>query len=159
MKRTIILLLLAVLLLSSCTAPKGGSGSVKSIDVSGVWGRESAGMGEMANQGSDTNFGNGAIYMQIDNKGNTPEKLIKVESGVAATVEMHQTTMDGEVMKMGPVESIDIPANSKVEFKPGGYHIMLVGLKKELKAGEKIHLTLIFETSGSLDVDAEIRNP
>jgi periplasmic copper chaperone A len=160
MKRTIILLMLTVFLFSACTTPtKGGSGSVKSINVSGVWGRESAAMGEMKNAESETDFGTGAIYMQIENNGNKPEKLLKVESNIASAVEMHQTTMDGDVMKMGPVDSIEIPANGKVELKPGGYHIMLVGLKQELKAGEKIHLKLNFETSGSLELDAEIRNP
>ncbi len=159
MKRTAVLLILAILLLSSCTPAKGGSGSVKSIYVSGVWGRATAPMGDMQNESSNADFGNGAVYMLIENKGNTPEKLVKVESDIAASVELHQTTMDGDVMKMGPVESIEIPANSKVELKTGSFHVMLIGLKQELKAGEKIHLILNFETAGPLELDAEIHTP
>ncbi|MCL4559833.1 MAG: copper chaperone PCu(A)C [Chloroflexi bacterium] len=56
--------------------------------------------------------------------------------------------MNGDVVKMVPVpEGIEIPANGKIEIQPGGYHIMLIGLKRELKPGDQFEITLTFENT------------
>jgi len=60
---------------------------------------------------------------------------------------------------MHPVDSIEVPANGQVDLKPGGLHIMLIGLTGDLVAGEKIPLTLEFENAGKIQVEAEIRAP
>jgi len=101
--------------------------------------------------------GNSAAYMLIRNGGTAADRLVKAESDVAAAVELHETKMEGGMMKMAPVEGIAIPATGQVELKPGGLHIMLIGLKRELKAGESVKLTLHFEKAGAREVTAQVR--
>ena len=84
-----------------------------------------------------------------------------VSSPVAASVELHEMKMDGSVMRMRPVASIDLPKMQDVELKPGGYHVMLMGLKGQLKAGDKVPLTLKIEQGGKVTeqrVEAEVRD-
>jgi hypothetical protein len=78
---------------------------------------------------------------------------------VANVVELHKTTMEGNMMKMAPVENIEIPAQGQAELKPGGLHVMLIGLKRELKPDEKIRLKLHFEKAGAQEVEAVVRKP
>lgn len=92
-----------------------------------------------------------AAYLTLSNRGSTPIRLVAVSSPVAAKVEMHQTvSMDhggmGDAKGMRPVEAIVVPAKGQVELKPGGMHLMMVGLKRPLKEGEKI--LLIFKLEG-----------
>lgn len=72
----------------------------------------------------------------------TAARLVGVSSPVATMVELHKMEMKGSVMKMGPVDGIDLPAGKGVNLASGGYHIMLTGLKKQLKAGDAVSLTL-----------------
>ena len=72
-------------------------------------------------------------------------RLIGVSSPVAATVELHKMEMKGTMMKMGPVDGIDLPAGKVVNLASGGYHIMLTGLKQQLKEGEAVELTLLVQ--------------
>ncbi len=73
-------------------------------------------------------------------------KLVGVSSPVAGHAEVHEMVMDGSVMKMRPIAALDLPAGRAVELKPGGYHLMLMDLKRPLAAGEKISVELRFET-------------
>jgi copper(I)-binding protein len=98
-------------------------------------------------------------FALIENQGEQNDRLLGAECAVARAVEIHETTMEGDIMRMRPVESIDIPAGEQVELKPGGYHIMLIDLQRDLKVGEKITLTLVFENAGKVSVDAEVREP
>jgi copper(I)-binding protein len=67
--------------------------------------------------------------------------------------------MDGNVMKMREVDGVDLPPNSKVAMQPGdGYHIMLMGLKKPLAAGDKFPMTLRFEKAGKVDVSVKVED-
>jgi copper(I)-binding protein len=103
--------------------------------------------------------GTSAAYLTIANSGGTADALLKAESDVANTVELHTMTMENNVMKMFPVEKIDIPANGKAELKPGGFHVMLIGLRHDLKEGEVVKLTLTFQNSGKIEVEAPVRKP
>ncbi len=139
---TLILILVAIIL-SACqtaNAPK--------IVTSGAWGRSSAKMA-MA----------GAVYVVIKNEGKETDKLIGVSSPAAKMAEVHESFMDANGgMGMRPVEGgLEIPAGQTVELKPGGYHIMLMDLVKPLEVGTKIQVTLKFERSGEVVLDAEIR--
>lgn len=69
-------------------------------------------------------------------------KLVGVSSPVAGVAELHEMKMDGEVMRMRAVESLDLPAGKPVEFKPGGYHLMLMELKQVLRKDTQVPLTL-----------------
>ena len=75
-------------------------------------------------------------------------RLVSVTSPLAGTVEIHEMTMSGDVMKMHAVPSIELPAGQAVELGPGGYHVMMMGLKKQLKAGDSVPLTLVVEGQG-----------
>ena len=69
---------------------------------------------------------------------------------------LHETVLQDGVMKMQHVDALDIPANGQLRMKPGGYHIMLMGLAKPLKEGDEIELTLIFEKAGEMKVKAKV---
>lgn len=100
---------------------------------------------------------NGAAYVQIDNKGKADDVLLSASSPVATTVEIHNMTMDGDVMKMRAVENLEIKAGSQLTMKPGdGYHLMLLGLKQPLKAGQKFPLTLSFSKAGNVQVSVQV---
>jgi copper(I)-binding protein len=86
-------------------------------------------------------------------------KLVAVSSPVAATVEVHEMKMDGGVMKMGAVPSLELPAGKAVELKPGGYHVMLMGLKQQLKAGDSVPLTLTIEGQGGRKETLQVSAP
>ena len=102
--------------------------------------------------------GNGAVYMMLMNEGGSADTLISVETDIAEVVELHETKMENDVMKMSPVQGgIEVPGGGSAELKPGGLHVMLINLKEELVPGEKISLTLNFEKSGPMKVEAEIR--
>lgn len=75
-------------------------------------------------------------------------RLIAVRSPVSRDVQIHWMQMDGEVMRMREVSAIDLPKNTQVSLKPGGYHLMLMQLKKPILAGDTIPLTLVIETQG-----------
>lgn len=72
----------------------------------------------------------------------SPARLVKVSSPAAASVELHKMEMSGGTMRMGPVDGIDLPAKKGVNLASGGYHVMLMGLKKQLKEGDTVDLTL-----------------
>jgi copper(I)-binding protein len=95
----------------------------------------------------------------LRNSGDSTDRLVKVESDIANAVELHKTTMEGSMMKMAPVENVEVPAKGQAELKPGGLHVMLIGLKRELKADEKIKLKLQFEKGGTQEVEAVVRKP
>ena len=75
----------------------------------------------------------------------TGGKLVAASSPMAGVVEIHEMAMDGNVMKMRAVSGLELPAGKAVDLKPGGYHVMLMDLKRELKAGETVPVTLVIE--------------
>lgn len=101
----------------------------------------------------------GAAFMTIENDGKVNDKLVKAESPVAKSVQIHLMEMTaGDVMKMREVNYIDLGADSKIKMHPGGgYHIMLVELKKPLTAGEEFPLTLYFEKAGKIEVAVKVK--
>jgi copper(I)-binding protein len=168
MKKALILTTLLVIL-TACAAP-----AQSGITVENAWARaasqsSASDMGShsenMDNSGSmgegENSMGglNSAIYMVIYNQSNQNDRLIAAKTDVAESVEIHQTRMENDIMMMQKVDGVDIPANSKVELKPGGYHIMLINLKKDLRAGEKLAFTLVFEKQGEINLEAEVRTP
>lgn len=75
----------------------------------------------------------------------TAARLVEAKSPVAGTVEIHEMKMVGDVMKMNAVPGVDLPAGQTVELAPGGYHIMLLELKRQVKEGDTVPLTLVVE--------------
>ncbi len=157
---TIVLICLIALALSACS----GS-TTDSIQVEDAWVRAAA-MPEMdVNSNSSMpasghmGGGNSAAYMLLRNSGDETDRLVSATSDVAESVEMHISQTENDVTSMRPVEYIEVPAEGETELKPGGLHIMLIGLKHELKEGDKVRLTLEFEKAGTVSVEAEVRAP
>lgn len=82
-------------------------------------------------------------FMQLQSARAT--RLVEVRSAVAGSVEIHQMEMAGQMMKMRVVPGVDLPAGKPVALGPGGYHVMLMDLKRQLKEGDVVPLTLVFE--------------
>ncbi len=99
---------------------------------------------------------NGAAYVTVVNHGKTADKLVGAAAPVAKRVELHTHKMDNGIMRMRHVKSIPLPANGSVTLKPGGHHVMMMGLTKKLKKGEEFPLTLIFEKAGKKTVSVKI---
>jgi periplasmic copper chaperone A len=146
MKRIIITIVLFTLALSACAvqAPAAKAGP---IEILNPWVKAAA------------NGENTAAFMIVKNTGSPTDKLIKAEFNGAMETEIHETKMSNDVMEMSPIDALEIPANGQVELKSGSYHVMMMGLNKELKAGDKVDLTLTFANAGSVTVTAEVRNP
>lgn len=104
--------------------------------------------------------GNGSAYLTIKNRGNEADALIGVSAAVSEAAEIHEMAMEGDVMKMRPIagQRLEIPAGGEVELKPGGLHIMLMGLKEKLEVGKTVELKLMFEKSGEQRLTAEVRS-
>lgn len=84
-------------------------------------------------------------------------RLVAVSSPVAGTAELHEMAMSNNVMRMRPVKGVDIPAGGGAELKPGGFHVMLLDLKRQLKAGESVPMTLVFESADKKRQTIEVR--
>lgn len=138
MKKLAILMITASLILATACAPKEG------IEVRGAWVRTAA-------QGE-----NGAVYFVIHNYSAEDDSIIGASSDVADNVEIHESTLNGDVMEMHMAHSVLLPSGGDVEFVPGGLHIMLVNLNQELTIGGTIELTLHFENSADVLVTAHI---
>jgi periplasmic copper chaperone A len=88
--------------------------------------------------------------------GAAADRLLSASAGVSKAVELHKMEMDGNVMRMRPVDGIDVPAGATVMLQPGGLHIMFIGLNKTLKAGDSFPMTLKFEKAGEVKVDVKV---
>lgn len=97
---------------------------------------------------------NGAAYLTIESA--TPDRLTGASTPVAGRAELHQMTMQGNVMRMRQIAGIDLPAGQPVTLKPGGLHFMLLGLKQPLKKGDKFPLTLDFAKAGARTVEVSV---
>lgn len=98
----------------------------------------------------------GAAYFMLHNRGDVADRLISVSSPMTARIELHVHKHDDGVMRMMQVDSIPIPARSRTEVAPGGYHLMLFGLKKKLNMGDELPLTLTFEHGRAISVTAKV---
>lgn len=96
-------------------------------------------------------------FMSITNNGKQADKLIGGKVPFSQLVEVHQMSMVDGVMKMSQVDGgLEIPAGETVELKPGGYHLMFIGLMEQLKPDENRKGTVIFEKAGSVDIEYKI---
>lgn len=93
-------------------------------------------------------------YLKITNTGSAPDRLVGGTTDIAKRFEVHEMSMDGGVMKMREIKGgVEIAPGATVEFKPGGYHIMMMNLARPLAKGEKVKATLTFEKAGKADVE------
>lgn len=98
----------------------------------------------------------GAVYLDIVNTGQ-PDRLLGAEAkDVAGSIELHTTLMEGTLMKMRELETVDLPGGQTTSLKPGGLHVMLIDLKQSLQAGQSFPLTLHLEKAGTLKVTVPV---
>ena len=96
---------------------------------------------------------NGAAFFTVTNNSMTADRIVGVRSDLAEKTELHTHIMENNVMKMREVEGgVDVPMHGEVMFKPGSYHVMMIGLKAPLKQGEMVSITLEFEKAGDVPV-------
>lgn len=101
----------------------------------------------------------GGGYLTIENTGPDADKLVGGTLAGAGRVEVHRMSMEGSVMKMAPVEGgLVIKPNETVSLKPGGYHLMFLDLKGQLKKGEMLKGSLEFEKAGKVEVEFEVES-
>ena len=133
MKKISLMLIWGILLLTACTTNDSDTAGTD-IEAHDFWAR------------SAMKDGNGAAYLLLHNHSANDDAVVGVSSDVATATEIHlsQITANG-TMEMIKQESVALPADGEVEFKPGSYHVMLIGLKQDLKAGDEITLTLHFK--------------
>ncbi|CAA7622762.1 copper chaperone PCu(A)C [Magnetospirillum sp. UT-4] len=131
---------IVVLLLALAGAARAGE-----ISVQSPWTRATAATART-----------GAIYFTLINRGAVPDRLMAATSPVAETVELHTHIEEGDVLKMRPVEAVEVPADGRVTFQPSGLHVMLIGLRKALKEGQSVPVVLIFEKAGRIATEARV---
>ena len=119
--------------------------SFAQVKIEGAWARPTV-QGQQAGGG----------YLSITSA--AADRLLGGSTQVAQQFELHTMAMRGDVMEMRQVDAIELPAGKKVELKPGGLHVMFIGLKAPLKVGDKVPVTLKFEKAGELKVDFAVTN-
>ena len=98
-----------------------------------------------------------AAFIGLDNKGTTGDRLVGASTPMAKSVEIHSMSLENNVMRMREVQAIDVAPGTKISMKPGnGYHLMLIGPAKELKAGDKFPMTLVFDKAGKVEVSVSV---
>lgn len=120
--------------------------TVGTISIGHIWAAESTPQAK-----------NGVAYVPLKNNGKEADVLKGADSPGAEKVEFHQTTIEDGVAKMRPLNGVALAPGEEVDLKPGGKHIMLIGLKKQLLDGEKLPITLHFEKAGDITVEAHIQ--
>jgi copper(I)-binding protein len=127
------------------------AGAAPAVAVSGAWSRPA--------------IGTGVVYLRIANRGRRPDQLDAARSPVARAVELHRSSsgtammggmvMNG-VMSMQRVRAVTVPAHGAVMFAPGGYHVMLIGLRRDLRPNERFPLQLHFTAAGWTTVTVSV---
>jgi periplasmic copper chaperone A len=96
----------------------------------------------------------GGGYLKIVNPGKTDDRLVSVSSDRATSVQIHEMSMDGAIMKMRELpQGIVVPAGGSLELKPGGYHLMFMNVSQPFKEGEMVKAVLTFEKAGPVEVE------
>ncbi len=109
------------------------------VTVENAWARASAGMTKA-----------GAAFMTVKNAGATADRLVAAKASIAKKVELHTHKMVEGVMMMRRIDGVDVPAGGMAMLKPGGHHVMFMGLHAPLKEGQTFPLTLVFKNAGEI---------
>ena len=142
--RIAIIVVLAVL--TAFSAARAGDYRAGDVEISQPWARASA----------TPQARTGAAYMALSNKGDTPDRLTAASTPIAERAELHTHEMDGNVMRMRPIEALEIAPGEPAVLRPGGLHLMLVGLRQPLRAGDRVPLTLTFQRGGTVEVEVAV---
>jgi periplasmic copper chaperone A len=141
--------LLGVLAASCLAAPSARADDVKAGDlvITQAWSRATP---------NGAKAGGG--YLTIENKGSAPDRLLRGSADLAGAVQVHEMSTENGVMKMRPLDNgLAIEPGKTVKLAPGGYHLMLLDLKGQLKQGDKLPITLEFEKAGKVTVPFDVQ--
>ena len=138
----------AVLLTLSAGAAAQSTAKIGQIEVSTPWARASAGRA-----------GAGAAYFEIRNHGGKSDRLVSAKTDVSRKAEFHTHLMKDDIMRMVRIDGVDVPAGRHATLKPGGHHVMLMGLKNPLVKGHSFPLSLTFERAGTVTVEVVVMGP
>jgi len=141
------LIVLAALLLPACFA-NAHEYKVGELEIAHPWSQE-----------LPPNAPTVAAYFVIDNEGKTADRLLSVDTPIAGEAQLHEHVMQGDMMKMQHVPSVEVPAGGEVTFAPMAYHVMLLGLKDRslLSDGKRFPMTLHFEKAGDVTVEVAVQ--
>ena len=141
------LIVLAALLLPACFA-NAHEYKVGELEIAHPWSQE-----------LPPNAPTVAAYFVISNEGKTADRLLSVDTPIAGEAQLHEHVMQGDMMKMQHVPSVEVPAGGEVTFAPMAYHVMLLGLKDRslLTDGKRFPMTLHFEKSGDVTVEVAVQ--
>jgi periplasmic copper chaperone A len=145
-------LIVPVILGTVAVVVAGASAQGTAIQLEKPWVRRAPVMGPGASEQSKS-----AAYVVIRNRGTAADALVSASADAAASVEVHETRNMSGMMMMERVDRIVVPPGGRVELKPGGYHLMLIGLTRALAPGQAVTLTLVFEGAGPVTARAEVR--
>ena len=149
MKKLVLLFLVPVLFLVACSASAQPDVVQNGIEISGA--RVLLPGGDAMN-GMDSTL---AGFMTIKNTSTATDRLTGISVDFAEA-SLHETKMEGDVMKMQAVSGLDIPAGQMVELRSGSYHVMFMNLSRSLKVGETVSLVLEFEKAGKITVPVKV---
>ena len=147
MKRRLLITVVIIFTFNLITLTQQQKSNNSDIQIQKAWARPAV------------KFANSALYFVIENRGSKIDTLIGAQSNVAEEVDVHESfKRDHDRMGMRPAGKIAIKPNSAFEFKPGGFHVMLLGVLKDLKIGDKIEAVLLLKYAGKIKVKAEVRD-
>ncbi len=146
MRKSILEILAAAALTLAAILSLAAGARANDIMVTGAYARASATPSAKA----------GAVYFNIVNHGAAVDRLLGASAGIAEEAMMHRSEMKDGMATMSGVDSLDIAPGAELAFSPGGYHLMLIGLKKPLKEGDHFSLSLRFEHAGDVTIDVPV---
>ena len=117
------------------------------LKINHPWARATAGLAR-----------NGAAYVTLANEGEAVERLLGVTTPVARKARLHGHIVEAGIVKMRPVEAIEVAPGEPVVLKPGGFHIMLMGLEAPLEAGAAFPMTLRFAVAGAIEIEVRVES-
>ena len=136
-----------VLILESSGPLKAEAFIMGELEISNVWARETIGRARTA-----------AVYVtKIHNSGKHVDSLISIRSPIAIKSSIHKIIVESGVAKMRQVKVLEIPVDHSINLKPGGLHIMMVGIQKPLKEGASFPLTFEFKKAGKIEVVVKVK--
>lgn len=130
--------------LAAVLACSPGAMAAEALRIENAWARAAPGVP------------NGAAFVTMVNAGPTADRLIGAATDAAQTAELHTHLHEGGIMRMRKVDAIPIPANGTVTLAPGGDHVMLFDLKRQLKEGQTFTLKLTFANAGTIPVEVPV---
>lgn len=139
LRRATLLAAVAVLALPAVARAQG-------VTVRDVWVREAAAGRAVT-----------AAFLTLANAGDKPVALVRGTASVGDTLELHEMKRDGAMMRMSPVQRIEVPAKGETALRPGGLHLMIFGLKAPLAPSDTVQLTLTFDDGSTVKVAAPVR--